>query len=148
MLFFFTGLHNDYHRPSDDFDKIDFGGMTRITDTILQAAVQLATDPQRPTYQATEPGITIRRQLTAFLGIRMAVREPHVVIEAVVPGSPAERGGLAAGDQIIQLGDRRIAQIQDVRDGVRARDPGDQVDFQVRRQEQLQTFSVTLGERP
>ena len=42
VLFFFTGLHNDYHRPSDDFDKIDFGGMVRITDMVSDVALKLA----------------------------------------------------------------------------------------------------------
>lgn len=62
VLFFFTGLHNDYHRPSDDFDKIDFGGMARITDTVSDVAFQLAIRKDRPKYAETEKRVEIRRQ--------------------------------------------------------------------------------------
>ncbi|MEM1069888.1 MAG: M28 family peptidase, partial [Planctomycetota bacterium] len=54
VLFFFTGLHNDYHRPSDDFDKINFKGLSRITDIVSEVTLELATDPQRPEYAETE----------------------------------------------------------------------------------------------
>ena len=54
VLFFFTGLHSDYHRPTDDFSKIDFGGMTRITDIVCECSFQLAVRLERPQYTGKE----------------------------------------------------------------------------------------------
>ncbi len=70
VMFFFTGLHNDYHRPTDDFDKINFGGLTRITDTVSEVTFQLATRENRPQYAKTEGLAKIRRQMTAYLGVQ------------------------------------------------------------------------------
>ena len=48
VLHFFTGLHKDYHRPSDDFDKVDTDGLSKICDLVELAVWQLATNPDRP----------------------------------------------------------------------------------------------------
>ena len=94
VLFFFTGLHNDYHRPSDDFDKIDFGGLTRITDIVSDVAFELAIRRERPEYAKTDNRVQIRRQLTAYLGVSLTDREDHVTISNVAAGGPAEQGGI------------------------------------------------------
>ncbi|MFY8201747.1 MAG: M28 family peptidase, partial [Pirellula staleyi] len=50
VLHFFTGLHDDYHRPSDDFDKINLSGIDRISDMVTGLANRLAVEPARPTF--------------------------------------------------------------------------------------------------
>ncbi|MEC8345560.1 MAG: M28 family peptidase, partial [Planctomycetota bacterium] len=57
VLHFFTGLHNDYHRPSDDFDKVDTDGLSKICDLVELVVWQLATDPDRP--KPTSPGTSL-----------------------------------------------------------------------------------------
>ena len=147
VLFFFTGLHNDYHRPSDDFDKIDFNSMTRITDMVCDVTKQLAVREQRPNYVETENRVQIRRQLTAYLGVTLSDRGDHVVLSGVSAGSPAEQGGLRVGDQISRLGQRRVRTSSDVLDLLRGRSPGDKLRVQVLRGGNLQNVFVKLGKR-
>ena len=148
VLFFFTGLHNDYHRPTDDFDKIDFGGMTRITDIVSDVTLRLAVQSSRPTYRKTDQRVQIRRQLTTYLGITLTDRGDHVVISAVAENSPAKSGGLRVGDQLSRFGKRRIRTSDDVFELLRVRSPGDELRIQILRAGETKDVIVKLGKRP
>ncbi len=148
VIFFFTGLHNDYHRPSDDFDKINFGGLTRITDTISEVTFQLATRKNRPQYAKTEGLAQIRRQLTAYLGVQLADRNGRVVLTGVTAGGPAESGGLQVGDLIVSFAGHRMNKSSDVLELVREYSPDDKVAVQVMRQGNAVDMTVQLGSRP
>jgi len=147
VLFFFTGLHNDYHRPSDDFDKIDLGGLARITDIVTDATAALATE-KRPTYQATEPGARIRRQLTVFLGIRMRNEADSVFVSEVYQNSPAMQAGFQIGDQVAQIAGKTIRHSDGILEALRKRRPGDQLKVDVKRGAETVQLKVLLGERP
>ena len=148
VLFFFTGLHNDYHRPTDDFDKIDFGGMVRITDMVSEAASELATVEKVPTYAKTGHRIQIRRQLTAYLGVSLASQSNRVLISAVTPGAPAQRGGLREGDRIEKLGKRYVHTASEVLETLRQHSPGDTITVQFWRQGRRMTLPIKLERRP
>ncbi len=148
VIFFFTGLHNDYHRPTDDFDKINFGGLTRITDTVSDVTFQLATRKDRPQYTKTEGLAKIRRQLTAYLGVKLVDRNGRVVLAGMTDGGPAERGGLRIGDTIVKLAGQRINKPSDVLEQVRAHSPRDKVTLRVIRQGNRVDLTVQLGNRP
>jgi hypothetical protein len=147
VLFFFTGLHNDYHRPSDDFDKIDFGNLTRVTDMVSEVAYRLAVLAQRPVYAATDPKVKIRHQMTAFLGIRVSKRQGSVIITDVTAGGPASKAGLQIDDQIQRLGRKAIRSTDDVLSWVREHQPGDEFEFTVRRSANLVTLRGKLEKR-
>ena len=148
VLFYFTGLHNDYHRPSDDFDKIDFGGMTRITDTVGDVTLQLAVRATRPKFVETENRVQIRRQMSVYMGISMSDRGDHVVISYVGKDSPANQSGLKAGDQLCRIGRSRIRTSADVFDLLRKRSPGDALRVQVLRRGKPLDVVVKLAKRP
>jgi hypothetical protein len=114
-LMFHTGLHSDYHRPSDDADKINVAGMQRITRLMVGVVAALANEPSvggfRPSARAEN--IQYKRQLEqslpplpSRLGItwddKMGGR-PGVKVLAVTPDSPAASAGLQAGDYIVGL---------------------------------------------
>ncbi|KAA5543171.1 M28 family peptidase [Roseiconus nitratireducens] len=147
VLFFFTGLHNDYHRPSDDFDKIDFGDLTRLTDMVSDVAFQLATRPQRPRYAETEKRVQIRRQMTAFLGVQISQRDGSVRITGVTPDGPASKAGLQIGDQIQRLGEKEMRTTADVLSWVRNHSPGDRFEIKVMRNATELTLRGELEKR-
>ncbi len=62
VLFYFTGLHRDYHRPSDDFERLNLDGMVRITRLVAATAVELATIDPPPEFAKDETPIKIRKQ--------------------------------------------------------------------------------------
>lgn len=148
VLFFFTGIHNDYHRPTDDFDKIDFGSLTRITDIVSEVTFELALDEQRPSYTETENRVRIRRQLTAFLGVSLSDRGDHVVLSGTTAGGPAERGGLRTGDRLEKLGDQPVKSASDVLELMRRLSPGNQLKVQVTRDTKTIDVTIKLGVRP
>lgn len=148
VLFFFTGLHNDYHRPSDDFDKIDFGGLTRITDTVSSATLALATKPDRPLFVQTENKVQVRRQMTAFLGVSLSDRGDHVVLSELVADGPGELGGLMIGDKLVKLGNKQIRRSSEVLEMMRKHSPGEELKVQVDREGNPLNFTIRLGTRP
>lgn len=146
VLFFFTGLHNDYHRPSDVFEKIDFGGIARITDITTDVANRLVVS-ERPTFQSTEPGAGIRRQRDVFLGIRMRATENRIVISEVFPDSSAAKAGLRVDDVLLRLDQQELRSPDDVIDLLRNKRPGQQVKLTLIRNEKQIEFQVSLAGR-
>jgi len=148
VLFFFTGLHDNYHRPTDDFDKIEFGGLIRITDIVSDVTYELATREQRPEYAETEKRVRVRRQITAYMGISLANRQGSVVISGLVQGAPAERAGLKAGDLLQKLGDKSVKSSQEVLEFMRSRSPGQKMPVTVMRDGESISATIDLVARP
>ena len=148
VLFFFTGLHNDYHRPTDDFDKIDFGGLTRITDIVSDVTFELATRKDRPKYVETENRVRIRRQLTAYMGASLANRGNQVEVSGLTADGPAERAGMKVGDQLDKLGGKNVTSSADVLEVMRSRSPGQKLPVQLTRDGETLTITVELAARP
>ncbi len=161
VLFFFTGLHNDYHRPSDDFDKLNLDGMRRICDLVTTTAYRLATDPARPIYLDTEKPLGgVRRQLTVYLGIsirtgptvwdrsgRPAPQSQRLVLTDVKPRSPAANAGLRIGDTLMKFGNNEIRSLTELYDDLRKRSPGQSMSIEVIRDGSRQTFTAKPARR-
>ncbi|WP_218933397.1 M28 family peptidase [Rubripirellula lacrimiformis] len=148
VLFFFTGLHNDYHRPSDDFGKIDFGGLTRITDITCNSTFELATRRERPRYAVTDRQVQIRRQMTAFLGVTLSDRGDQVAITGLTPGGPAEQSGIRVGDRLNTIAGKPIRRSSDVLERLRNQSPGDEVKIEVFREGKSVLLVPRLVARP
>jgi len=148
VLFFFTGIHNDYHRPSDDFDKINFGGLTRITDIVSDVTIDLATRESRPKFAETNRRVEIRRQMTAFLGIALQDNDGGVIVAQVTEPGPAASAGIQAGDRINKIADRDISTASEVIDWVRTQTPGNPAKIILKRDEETLEITVELGKRP
>ncbi|WP_144058847.1 M28 family peptidase [Rhodopirellula sp. SWK7] len=147
VLFFFTGLHADYHRPSDDFDKLNLDGMDRITDMISQVSERLATVPERPVYVKTEANVQIRRQLTVVMGVTLSQQPSEVVLSSILASGPAQEGGLLAGDRVVKVGKTPISTIEQFMDQLRLRSPGDQLPLIVRRGDEELQLKIKLRPR-
>ncbi|MCW3119149.1 MAG: family metallo-hydrolase, partial [Chitinophagaceae bacterium] len=115
VLFFFTGLHSDYHRPTDDADKINYTGeylivryINDIITTLDKQNHKLAFTKTRETQSAT----TARFSVT--LGIMPDYTFPGsgVRCDGVSEGRPANKAGLKTGDVIIQLGDYSVTSVE------------------------------------
>jgi hypothetical protein len=117
VLSFFTGGHGDYHKPSDDVEKINFAGLTQITQLAYQVAQKVAVAdslPYRQVARAERPGG--RRGVTIVLGVipdYAAEGNAGMPISGAKAGSPAEEAGLKPGDRIIELDGRTITNIYD-----------------------------------
>jgi aminopeptidase YwaD len=112
VLHFFTGPHEDYHRPSDDIEKIDFAGAKRIADMALGIVGALLEGRVRPDYKETErttPGGQ-RQSFRVSLGTipDYAAKVDGVALSGVRKGGAADQAGLQKGDVIKKIGDREI----------------------------------------
>lgn len=150
VLFFHTGSHDDYHRPTDTADKIDTGGMARTAAIAARVIDRLATDA-RPVYAKVTPPARRRSGDSggAFFGIASAPRAgvDGLRLSSVLPGTGAARAGLREGDVIVRLAGTSVGGLEDLRAVIRARQPGDTVSVLYLRDGEPYTTSATLGTR-
>jgi len=113
VLFFFTGLHSDYHKPSDDADKINYIGETKIINYINGIVLSPTTTGQKLAFTKTR-----ETQTTSSLrsgGVTMGIMPDYtfagsgIRCDGVSDGRPAQKAGLKAGDIIIKVGDYTIS---------------------------------------
>lgn len=149
VLFFFTGLHTDYHRPSDDFEKLDIGGMRRIVSLVVDTAITIIETEERPAYLATRrsretPSDNPRPYFGSIPDYSQEVE--GLGITDVAEDGPADKAGLEADDIIIRFGDAPISGIEDFDAALRQHEAGDEVEFIVLRDGERVTLTVTLGD--
>ena len=112
VLFFFTGLHTDYHKPSDDFNKINYAGETRIINYISSIITSPLTTNQKLAFTKTrEPQTTTSmRSGSVTMGVMpdYTFSGAGLRCDGVTDGRPAQKAGLKAGDIIIQIGEHSI----------------------------------------
>jgi len=154
VLFFFSGLHSDYHKPSDTWDKIDPVAATRLLGVVGTTAELLADADTRPSFVVVEedkhPGaLGGGGGYGPYFGSipDFGQVETGVKFSDVKPGSPAAKAGLKAGDILIQFGDKPIKNLYDFTDALRRSKVGDVVEVKVLRDGQPVTASVKLEQR-
>jgi len=153
VLFFFSGLHSDYHKPSDTWDKINAPSAARLLDLVGNVAVQVASAPEAPTFQV----VAEDKPVTAgggggygpYFGSipDFGQTENGVKFSDVKPNSPAAKAGLKGGDVLVQFGDKPIKNLYDFTDALRRSKVGDVVEVKVLRDGQPVTASVKLEQR-
>ncbi len=150
VLFFFTGVHDDYHRPTDDTEKINVDGLLTVTDFITDVVSQLDDAGQRPTYRETTRGRRSNRSADRpYLGCVPDASRPEeegVALLSVAPDSPAEQAGLQPADVLVRFGEDEIRRSDDLSQALQKHKPGDAVAVVVRRGKDEMTLTVTLGE--
>ncbi len=152
---FFSGFHADYHRPSDDSEKIDVAGAAEVTRIALSLVERIASRAERPVF--VEPPVQSRHTASgggggygAYFGSvpDFGESEKGVKFADVRAGSPAEKAGLKRGDVLVSFAGAPIANLQDFTFQLRSRKAGDVVTVTVLRDGQELTADVTLGTRP
>ncbi|MBU2445450.1 MAG: M28 family peptidase, partial [Bacteroidetes bacterium] len=152
VLFYFTGTHSDYHKPSDDFDKINYTGLEKIGRFVydMADAVNQKDDKIAFTKTKSEPRER-RRDATSRVYVGtvpdMSTQADGFKLSGVSDGSPAEKAGLKAGDIIIKFGGKDVKNIYDYMYAIQDHKPGEEVDVVVKRGEEEITLKVTLGLR-
>lgn len=157
VLFAFTGVHKDYHRPSDDSNLINYEGMAKIADYIELILLDLLRRPQRPTFVAVQTGRSkgeaagdpARASFSVYLGTMPDYGEDvkGVKLAGVREGSPAEKGGLKGGDVIIKFGGKPVSTIYDYMESMGRYKPDDIVEIVVLREGKEAALKVTLGKK-
>ena len=148
VLHFFTGLHDDYHQPGDDFELLNLPGIVRISRLVSELAERLAEGDTAVTYVEVEPeptpgGKTDPRPYFGSIP-DFAGEGAGYAITGVAAGSPAEVGGVKGGDKIIGLGENKISNLEDFDNALRKFVAGDKVKVVVLREGAEVTLEVEL----
>ena len=150
VLHFFTNVHSDYHRHTDDAEKIDAAGLGRVARLTENVARALA---ERPDRLAVIPGVGEREQRAGGSGAWLGTVPDFtpvdfgVLLAGVTEGSPAAGGGLARGDVLIGLGDYEVGDLQAFTDALAAHRPGDEIVLRYLRDGEKHEATVRLGDR-
>jgi Tol biopolymer transport system component len=147
VLSFFTGSHEDYNRPTDDSETLNYDGMERITKFAHVLITDLATTPDRPDYlevKRTESEGGSRDTLRAYLGTipDYTTELEGVKLSGVRGGGPADKAGLKGGDIIIEFGGQKITNIYDYTYALDAVKIGEPVKVVVLRNGERMTLTV------
>jgi hypothetical protein len=146
VLFFFTGIHDDYHRPGDTPDKVNFEG----TENILDVAINIISSldgQSRLAFSQSQQNETVRRRSD---GVSLGVMPDHVYtgnglrVLAVMPERAASRAGMQNGDVIVRINNHEISEIQSYMRALNQLRPGTTAEVTVKRGDQVLTLPVQL----
>ncbi len=155
-LFFFSGLHSDYHKPSDTWDKINAPDAVKLLDEVAEVATRLADAPERPAFVREQPsphpggttggGSGYGPYFGSIPDFGEGVK--GVKFSDVRDGSPAAKAGFKAGDVLVEFDGKPIQNLYDFTYALRAHKPGDTVKVKVLRNNQPIEAQVLLTKRP
>jgi hypothetical protein len=150
VLFFFTGTHDDYHKPSDTADKINSEGLAQVAEYVREIAVSVANEPQRIAFNR----VKVESKPTGggfrvYLGTvpNYSDQSDGMKLDGVRPGSPAERAGLHAGDIVMRLGKTTIKNVYDYTYALGELRAGEEVEIAIRREGREMTLKITPDKR-
>ncbi|MBN8862731.1 MAG: M28 family peptidase [Sphingobacteriales bacterium] len=114
VLFFFTGQHKDYHRPTDDADRINYEGELHIVNYISNLIAKLDKQNQKLGFLKTREEQARSTAFKVTLGIMpdYTYSGNGLRADGVTDGRPAARAGLKAGDVITQIGDHKVSSVE------------------------------------
>lgn len=153
VLFFFSGVHTDYHKPSDTADKINTAGAVKVLSLVYQVADRLASEPQKLTYVEVQQPEQANRGSGGgygpYFGSVPDFRDDlkGVLFADVVTNSPAAKAGLKGGDLMIEFDGKAIQSLNDYAFVLRQKKPGDVVAVVVKRDGRDVKVNVTLEVR-
>lgn len=116
VLFFWTGTHNDYHKPSDTFDKINYNDEVRILSLVARIVREVDGAEKRVTYTTARSAPAPRTGgFRVYLGTipNYADSSDGLLIDGVRDDSPAAKAGMKTGDRIVKIGDREVKNVYD-----------------------------------
>jgi hypothetical protein len=156
VLFFFSGLHADYHKPSDTWEKINAPAAARLLDFIDDVALKLDSAAERTAFVTVVDDQAAGHASSGggggygpYFGSipDFGQEENGVKFSDVRPGSPAAKAGFKAGDVLVQFGDMPIKNLYDFTDALRRSKVGDVLEVKVLRDGKPITASVKLEQR-
>ncbi len=137
VLFFFTGIHSDYHKPTDDADKINYTGENYIVHYIYKI-IEAVDKQSKLVFTATrEQQSVTMTNFSVTLGIMpdYTFNGVGVRVDGVSEGRPAQKSGLATGDIIVQLGEYPVSSLEDYMQALNKFKKGDKTKVTIKRVE-------------
>lgn len=146
VLFFFTGLHTDYHKPSDDFDKINYVGQLQIVKYITRLISRTEKEPKLAFTKTREQQTTTSARFTVSMGIMpdYTFSGAGVKVDGVSAGRAAEKAGIKTGDIVVKLGEFDITSVESYMQTLSKFKKGDATKVKVKRAEKELEFDIAF----
>lgn len=144
VLFLFTGTHADYHKPSDDTEKINFDGVKSITNYVFGIANELSLKSEIPFTKTKTTSTKSVPKYKVTLGIMPSYADTKdgLHIDGVTENRPAAIAGIEAGDILTQIGECKITEVYSYMDCLAKLNAGDEKDVTVIRNGETKVFKV------
>jgi len=149
ILSAFTGLHADYHSPSDTADKINFKGIAD-TSKLYSRLIQTLASQKEFDYVAQAPPPKSRGRLSVYLGTipdYSQTDKKGVLLSGVSKGGPADLAGIMSDDLIIELEGKKIESIYDYTDAIGILKPLQKASIKIIRKQKVMNLSITPATR-
>lgn len=145
VLFFFTGTHTDYHKPTDDADKINYEGEAMIMRYMYSIMERMEAQP-KPKFTKTKQKEMGKARFKVTLGIMpdYSYQSGGVRVDGVTDGRPAYISGIKAGDIIIKLGEYEIRGMQSYMEALAAFEEGETTEVTFKRGEEVMNSPLTF----
>jgi Zn-dependent M28 family amino/carboxypeptidase len=147
VLFFFTGTHDDYHRPGDDVDKINFKGMKTVCDYVIDMISIQANDKKELVFsEAGSKEEPRRMRFRVTLGVipDYGSDAKGLKLDGVKQGGPADKAGMQKGDIVVRMDGKVVSNIYDYMGRLAEFKPGQQIVVEVMRGEEKIVMDVTF----
>ncbi len=145
VLHFFTGQHEDYHKPSDDAEKLNYEGMEKITAYIVQLIGELDDDPKLSFRKTKNESEEVPRFKVAMGVIPDYLYDGEGMrIDGVSEDKPAQKAGLQKGDVVVQMGDSTVTDMMSYMRALSAFEKGDTTTVLVNREGETITVKITF----
>ncbi|HRG80025.1 MAG TPA: M20/M25/M40 family metallo-hydrolase [Cyclobacteriaceae bacterium] len=146
VLHFFTGSHSDYHKPSDDWDKINYTGEKEVLDLIIAVIEKLDTEPQLAFLPTKNKSMSSSRSFKVTMGVMPSYTSDvaGLLVDGATDGKPAQKAGIQTGDIITKIGDFEIKDIQTYMDALGKFEKGQTVPVKIKRKSEELTLNVTF----
>jgi hypothetical protein len=150
VLFFFTGSHNDYHKPSDTAEKINYEGEASIISFVDRIVRDLDQNDKRPTYAVAKSESQGRSGgFRVYLGTipNYAESNDGLRLDGVREDSPASKAGLKAGDRIVKMGGHEVKNVYDYTYALGEMKAGQEYEVEIVRGNERLTLRITPAAR-
>ena len=150
VLFFWTGNHEDYHKPSDTADKINYEGEARVVSFVASVIRDIDRSDKRPTYTVAKSESQGRTMgFRVYLGTipNYADSNDGLKLDGVRDDSPASKAGLQAGDKIVKLAGREVKNVYDYTYALGEMKAGQEYEVEVLRGSDRLTLKITPAVR-
>ena len=150
VLFFWTGTHEDYHKPSDTADKINYEDEARILGVIARIVRDVDSSEKRPTYTVAKTEATGRSTgFRVYLGTIPNYGDSNegLLLDGVRDDSPAAKAGLKAGDRIVKLAGRDVRNVYDYTHALGEMTAGQEYEVEIVRGGERLTIRLTPAVR-
>jgi aminopeptidase YwaD len=150
VLFFWTGTHNDYHKPSDTADKINYEGEARIVGFVDRIIRDLDRSDKRPTYAVAKSESQGRSTgFRVYLGTipNYAESNDGLKLDGVRDDSPASKAGLKAGDKIVKMAGHEVKNVYDYTYALGEMKAGQEYEVEIVRGSERLTLKITPAAR-